>query len=279
MHASNNQAYTVVVRDLSKDFWVTEDGSERGFLLHRRGTKVEALRPVSFAASQGESIGIIGRNGSGKSTLLSMIAGTEQPSSGEVYTSSKPTLLSVGAALDPALSGVENVKMGLLAKGLRAKEAEAIKRDVAEWAEIGDAVDRAYRTYSSGMKARLKFAIATAVRPEILLVDEALSTGDETFNAKANKRMEEFLADASTVFIVSHSARTIQEHCDRAIWIHEGYVIADGPVGDVTKKYNAWSKAVQAKDRITAGKLTRRAKLDYQPPKILFDSEFQAGGK
>ncbi|ANR61415.1 hypothetical protein BSP99_02195 [Corynebacterium glutamicum] len=237
---------------------------------------VEALKPMSLACFTGESIGIIGRNGSGKSTLLSLIAGNEKPTAGEVFVSSHPTLLSVSAALQPHLNALDNVRLGLLAKGAAPSLVEEIEHHVVDWADIGDAIDRPLKTYSSGMAARLKFAIATAIRPQILLVDEALATGDAAFNEKAQDRMNSFLEKDGTVLVVSHSAGTIQQHCSRAIWIHEGEVIADGPTDDVTYLYSGWSRHISNRDRISAAKMIRRAQKSYYPTKILFDSEATA---
>lgn len=264
---------TIVARGLAKTFYLTKSGDERGLTPKRRRTAVEALKPMSLVTYTGESVGIIGRNGSGKSTLLSLIAGNENPTAGKIFVSSHPTLLSVGAALQPHLNAIDNVRLGLLAKGAAPSLVEEIERRVADWADIGEAVDRPLKTYSSGMTARLKFAIATAIRPEILLVDEALATGDSAFNEKAQERMNSFLEKDGTVLIVSHSAGAIKNHCTRAIWIHEGEVIADGPTDEVTYLYSGWSRYVSDRDRISAGKMIRRAQNSYNPTEILFDSE------
>src|SRR5699024_1962460 len=149
-------------------------------------------------------------------------------------------------------------------------------RSVAEWAEIGDAIYRPYDTYSSGMKARLKFSIATAGFPQVLLIDEALATGDAAFNRKAKDRMDEFLDNAGTVFIVSHSASTIRNHCNRAMWLNEGELLADGDVADTSSAYRRWSKALSAKDRTKASQAIRHARRIYESPKILLDSEAAA---
>ena len=242
MRTSNN--ISVAVRNVSKNYVISRDGSE----LHlnwpkRKLTTVRAVKPLSFVAQQGESIGILGQNGSGKSTLLSMIAGNESPTTGEILVSNQPSLLSVSAALQPHLSGVQNVRLGLLAKGLTPEEAEELVMPVATWASIGDAIHRPLSTYSSGMAARLKFAISTAIRPKILLVDEALATGDSTFNRRAQERMDQFLEEAATVFIVSHSAGTIRQHCSRALWLHDGNLVTDLPAKMAVKWYERWSRA------------------------------------
>lgn len=264
---------TIVARNLSKTYFLTKDGEERGFNLRRGRKVVEALKPISLVANSGESVGIIGRNGSGKSTLFSLLAGNETPTTGSVLVSSQPTLLSVSAALQPHLNAVDNVRLGLLAKGLRPAEVDEIKHDVAAWAEIGEAVDRPLKTYSSGMAARLKFAIATAVKPEILLVDEALATGDTAFNSKAQHRMESFLEHAATVLIVTHAIHTIRDHCTRALWLHEGTLIADGDPNVISQFYRRWTKFSAESDRKRAAQVIRRMRSEYVTPKIVLDSE------
>lgn len=271
MHKLNSP--TVVVRKLSKTFRVNKEGSDKLLVGRKKATVVEAVKPMSFAAYGGESVGIIGQNGSGKSTLLSVIAGNEAPTSGEVYVSSQPALLSVAAALQPHLSGVDNVRLGLLAKGIEPTQVDELIEPVANWSDIGDAIYRPISTYSSGMAARLKFAIATQVRPEILLVDEALATGDSTFNARAQERMDSFLNGASTVFIVSHSPGTIERHCTRALWVHEGELIADMRAPLTVKWYNMWATKAAAGDRGGAAQIIRRMQQDFIPSVISFDRE------
>lgn len=221
----------------------------------RRRTTVEALRGVSFTARRGEMVGIIGANGSGKSTLLRQIAGLEKPASGEVLTSSTPVLLGVSAALVPDLSGVENIRLGCLAMGMTPDQVEAVTPEIMALAGIGRSVYRPMKTYSSGMGARLRFAIAVSARPEILLIDEALSTGDAAFMERSKARMDELLEEAGTVFLVSHAAKTIEEMCTRAIWLHKGEVISDGPAEETARQYRWWSWNVAKGETETADKL------------------------
>jgi len=270
MHSSNEP--TVVARNISKKYRVRLKGADsRG--IRRRASEVQALQELSFVTFAGESIGVLGRNGSGKSTLMSLLAGNEAASTGEIFVKERPTLLSVGAALKKDLTGLENAKLGLLAQGFSREHASESCRAVAEWAEIGDAIFRPYDTYSSGMKARLKFSIATAGFPQILLVDEALATGDAAFNRKARDRMDEFLDNAGTVFIVSHSASTIRDHCNRAMWLNEGELLADGDVAATSATYRRWTKALSVKDRTKASQAIRHARRTYERPQILLDSE------
>ena len=270
MHSLSNP--TVVARDISKKYRVSLKGTGSRRILFKTST-VQALQQLTFASYAGESIGVLGRNGSGKSTLMSLLAGNETPSTGEIFVKERPTLLSVGAALKKDLTGLENAKLGLLAQGFSREMATENFRAVAEWAEIGDAIYRPYDTYSSGMKARLKFSIATAGFPQVLLVDEALATGDAAFNRKAKDRMNEFLDNAGTVFIVSHSASTIRNHCNRAMWLNAGELLADGDVASTSAAYRRWTKALSLKDRKKASQAIRHARKTYESPEIFLDSE------
>lgn len=270
---STSNKVTVVARDLSKTYSIGKDGSTRNIFQRRRRLKVEAVKDVNFVAQSGESIGVLGRNGSGKSTLLRMIAGSEEPTSGEVLVSSAPTLLGVSAALQQDLSGFNNARLGLLAMGLDPEEVEELAPAVIEWADLEEAAVRPLSSYSSGMQARLKFGIATAVRREILLVDEALSTGDSTFAAKAKERMNSFLDEAGTVFIVSHAPGTIEKYCTRALWLHQGELIADGKTRLIAKSYRLWSKRIARGDLDGAERVIDNVKGWYKPTAILFDSE------
>lgn len=203
--------------------------------------QVRALSSVSLVARSGESIGVIGRNGSGKSTLLRVLAGLETPTRGSVLAHSTPVLLGVNAALMPDLSGERNVQLGLLAMGMSPRDAERLLPEVVDLAGIGGSIHLPMRTYSSGMGSRLRFAIAAAGNPEILLIDEALATGDAAFNVRSEERMAELRRNAGTVFIVSHAAQTVEEMCTRAIWLDMGRVVMDGPAYETAQKYRWWS--------------------------------------
>ncbi|WP_392398864.1 ABC transporter ATP-binding protein [Corynebacterium lehmanniae] len=233
----------VVAQNIGKDYLLkgASANAGRGLGRQNRSRTVDALRSVSFVAGKGESIGIVGRNGSGKSTLLRIVSGSEAPTSGMIHVSSQPTLLGVAPALQSWLTGEQNAYLGLLALGMQAEEARDTVPEIIEWAELGEAATRPMGTYSSGMGSKLSFAISTAVRPEILLVDEALSTGDSAFGAKAQKRMDSLLEDAGNIFLVSHALDTVKRNCDRCIWIHRGDMIADGPTDEVISQYSNFS--------------------------------------
>ena len=200
---------------------------------------IEAVRDVSMTVYPGEAVGIIGRNGSGKSTLLRCIAGLLSPTRGAVYARSVPVLLGVRAALLRDLSGRRNVYIGGTALGLSRREIDERFDDIVEFAGLRDFIDMPFRAYSSGMAARLQFAIATAVSPEVLVVDEALAVGDAEFRERSEARIRELIGGAGTVFLVSHGMRSIHDTCTRVIWLDKGRVIADGRTRDVIKQYRA----------------------------------------
>jgi teichoic acid transport system ATP-binding protein len=207
---------------------------------------VHAVKNVSMVAHVGESIGIIGSNGSGKSSLMRALAGLHPPTSGSIYAAHTPVLLGVNAALLPDLPGARNIMLGCMAMGLTRQEARDRFDEICELAGIGDSIYLPMRTYSSGMAARLNFAIATAVRPKILLIDEALNTGDAEFKARSSQRMDEVREHAGTVFIVSHSLSTVKSMCSRALWLERGVLRMDGSPKDVVGEYQEYQKSIAA---------------------------------
>lgn len=202
-------------------------------------SEVHALKGVTVTLHEGESLGLIGRNGSGKSTLLRVMAGVLPPSEGQVLASSDPTLLGVGAALNLSLSGRRNLHLGGLAAGLTQRDVQQRMDDIIDFAGVRHAIDRPMRTYSSGMRARLQFALASSVRPEILLIDEALAVGDEDFREKSARRIAELREHAGSIVLVSHSMSSIAEMTDRCLWLDDGTICEDGPTGDVIERYRA----------------------------------------
>jgi teichoic acid transport system ATP-binding protein len=201
-------------------------------------TKIHAVQGISLIAHHGESIGIVGRNGAGKSTLLRALAGLIPPTKGEVYVDAQPSLLGVSAALMPTMTGEKNIILGCLALGLSLGEARAKFDEIVDFSGIGEFVYLPMSAYSSGMQARLRFAISAAIVPDILMVDEALATGDRDFRLKSEKRFQEIREQAGTLFLVSHNPGSIEENCDRAIWIEQGKVVADGAASDVMREYS-----------------------------------------
>ncbi|MEY3734333.1 MAG: hypothetical protein RL347_1692 [Actinomycetota bacterium] len=199
--------------------------------------EVHALRGVTFVARQGDAIGVIGKNGAGKSTLMRAIAGLLPPNQGSVYADGQPTMLGVSSALMQALSGLRNIELGLLALGLTPAEVKERTPSVVEFSGIGSAIHMPMNTYSSGMSARLKFAIASSVTHEILLIDEALSTGDGEFVKRSSQRIQQLRDEADTIFLVSHSMGAIRSACNRVLWLDQGRILADGHPDDVVPEY------------------------------------------
>ncbi|MGI9093013.1 MAG: ABC transporter ATP-binding protein [Mycobacteriales bacterium] len=233
---------TVVVDNVRVTFKVRPESARARLaaLVRRSGPEVVAVDGVSLIAREGEVIGLVGRNGSGKSTLLRTIAGLMRPSSGIVYTSDKPSLLGVNAALMPDLSGQRNVVLGCLALGMSRKEVQAHYDDIVELAGIGSHMGFPMRTYSTGMGARLRFAIATAATPRVLLIDEALNAGDAEFRKRGEERINSMREQAGTVFLVSHGLPIIRATCTRAIWLERGQILREGDPDDVVRSYERW---------------------------------------
>ncbi len=201
--------------------------------------KVHAVRGVSFVAREGDAIALIGRNGSGKSTLLRAIAGLLPAESGSVYTSGRPSLLGVNAALMRDLPGEDNVLLGCMAMGMTREQALARRDWITEFADLGDFITLPMTAYSSGMAARLRFAIAASTGHDILMIDEALATGDAEFRRRSERRIMELREDAGTVFLVSHSLGVVRMTCNRAIWLEKGQIVMDGEANEVVDAYEA----------------------------------------
>lgn len=199
--------------------------------------EVHAVRGVTFTAYKGDAIGLIGRNGSGKSTLLRAIAGLLPPASGAIYTRGQPSLLGVNAALMNDLTGDRNVVLGCLAMGMQPEEIEQRYDEIVEFSGVGEFIDLPMRTYSSGMAARLRFAIGSAKSHDILLVDEALATGDAEFKTKSEQKIKDLRDQAGTVFLVSHSLEVVTATCNRAIWLDRGVLKMDGDAKEVVDAY------------------------------------------
>ena len=205
-----------------------------------RHDKTWVLRDISFSVSPGEAVGIIGVNGAGKSTLLKIITGTTQATNGSVSIQGRvAALLELGMGFHPDFTGRQNAFMAGQLLGLHAGEIAACMPAIEAFAEIGDYIDQPVRMYSSGMQMRLAFSVATAVRPDILIVDEALSVGDAYFQHKSFSRIREFREQGTTLLIVSHDRSSIQSLCDRAILLERGFVIKDGNPEEVMDFYNA----------------------------------------
>ncbi len=204
--------------------------------------ELAALKNVSFTVAHGEWIGVIGPNGAGKSTMFRVIARVRRPSDGRVVVRGRVApLLELGLGFHGELTGRENVILHGTLMGFSRRDMESRMDRVAEFAELEPFLDAPLRTYSTGMSARLAFAVATDVDPDILLVDEALSVGDERFKAKCHDRMAGFHDRGKTFLFVSHSLYDVKANCTRALWIAEGSIVMDGPAAEVCDAYHEWA--------------------------------------
>jgi lipopolysaccharide transport system ATP-binding protein len=198
----------------------------------------EAVKNLSFDIIKGETVGIIGRNGCGKSTLLKMITNVLTPSSGRVIVHGHiSAILELGSGFNPEMTGLENIYLNTAINGYSKKQTDTIVEDIEKFAELGEFIHQPTKMYSSGMSARLAFAVAINVKPDILIVDEALSVGDAAFQRKCFAKMEEIRANGATILFVSHSEASIVSLCNRAIWISKGEKILDGDPKLVTSLY------------------------------------------
>lgn len=213
----------------------------------------EALKDIDLSVEPGERIGVIGRNGAGKSTLFRIISRVLPPSAGRVFVSGRiAPILELGLGFHGELTGRENVMLqGALLGFSRAEVRRRLDR-IVSWAELEDFIDAPARTYSTGMSARLAFSVATDIDPDILLVDEALSVGDERFQRKCEERMKGFHDRGKTMMLVSHSLSQIRENCDRVIWLHHGRMVCDADAPSVTEAYHQWS--LGETDAVSGGK-------------------------
>lgn len=228
---------------VSKRFVLEEGRTLREFvpaLFQGRGWSEPfyALRDISFALDRGETLGLIGRNGSGKSTILKLIAGVMAPSEGEVRVAGRVSpLIELGAGFHPDLTGRENVYLNASILGMTSREIRGQFESIVDFAELWEFIDTPVKRYSSGMYARLGFAVAVHSEPDVLLVDEALSVGDAFFEERCLEKMHEFQRRGTTIVVVSHSSELISTFCERAIWLDHGSIVAEGPAHAVVRRY------------------------------------------
>lgn len=233
----------IQVSNLSKCYHIYDRPQDRLIQMitlgrDRRYREFWALRDVSFEIGKGETVAIIGRNGSGKSTLLQMICGTVNPTHGSVVTHGRvAALLELGSGFNPEFTGRENVYLNASVIGLTREEIDARFGDIAAFAAIGEFIEQPVKTYSSGMYARLAFAIAIHADPDILIVDETLSVGDARFTAKCMRRIKDIQSRGATILFVSHDVTSVRTLCERAIWLDRGTLIENGDVFPITGRY------------------------------------------
>ena len=234
------------VRGVSKEYRLYASPRERFKALfsgRARHRSHWALRDVSFELRRGECIGVIGDNGAGKSSLLKLLAGTMQPSAGTIERSGRVTaILELGAGFHPEFSGRDNLYFGGSLIGISHEEMSRLEPEITAFSELGEALDRPVKTYSSGMTVRLAFALVTAVQPDVLIIDEALAVGDQHFQKKCVERIMAFRERGCTILFCSHSSYHIRHLCGRAIWLKGGCVEEIGPTEEVMGAYEMHSR-------------------------------------
>ncbi|WP_050183442.1 teichoic acids export ABC transporter ATP-binding subunit TagH [Domibacillus robiginosus] len=240
---------TVVVQNVCKKYKMHKSPKEKllDVLLPKGyGEDFYALQNISFTANQGDVIGLVGVNGSGKSTLSNILGGVIPPTSGTIKTVGQASIIAISSGLNNQLTGRENIELKCLMLGFKKKEIQEMEAEIISFTDIGKFIDQPVKKYSSGMRSRLGFAISVTVNPDILIVDEALSVGDQIFGQKSKNKMFEFKQKGKTMFFVSHSMGQIKEFCDKAIWLEYGEIKDFGPVTEVIPAYESFLKKHKA---------------------------------
>ena len=231
----------IKVENLCKKYSIYKKTKEKYldfFLKKSFGIQFNALNNISFTLEKGQSLGLLGLNGSGKTTLANILAGASSQTSGNLVTNGSVSMISVSSGITTALTGRENIVQKCLLLGISPNKINEIMPEIIEFSELSDFIDQQVKTYSSGMRSKLGFAISININPDILIIDEALSVGDPTFTDKCLKKMYEFRQNEKTVVFVSHSIAQVQKFCDRALWLEGGKMVMFDDCDKVTKSYN-----------------------------------------
>ncbi|GBQ72299.1 polysaccharide/polyol phosphate ABC transporter ATP-binding protein [Ameyamaea chiangmaiensis NBRC 103196] len=241
---------SIDLRDASVEFKIynARGRSLRNSLMQRVGGRIEgasgdhvcirALDHITLSLRPGDRVALLGHNGAGKSTMLRLLSGVYEPSGGAAdITGSVATLLDLSMGMDFEMTGRQNVILRAVFLGMKRAEARKLVPEIAAFSELGDYLDLPMRTYSSGMVLRLAFGVSTAIQPDIILMDEMISVGDAEFAVKARARLETMLSAARIFVLASHDLATLRQYCNRAIWLKEGRIVADGPIEDVLHRF------------------------------------------
>jgi len=241
--------YAIEVEHLCVSYRLINSVSIKQQLTYRRGKskprveEFQALNDVSFTVQRGHTVGVIGSNGAGKSTLLKALAGVYQPDSGNITLHSDSiSLLALGTGFENDLSGVENIYLNGILLGMSRKEVEKKINEITDFADIGDFIYKPVRTYSTGMRSRLAFAIASNIQPDILLIDEMLGVGDEAFREKSTARIKDMILSDRTVVLISHNMATIKELCQEVLWLEKGKTCAYGDPFSIVDEYILYTR-------------------------------------
>ena len=242
-------------------------------------TEYKALQNIDVEIEKGEAVGVLGKNGAGKSTLLKIITGVVKPTSGSVDIKGKiSAILELNSGFDQELTGYENIYVKGAILGYKKEEMDKKVQEIVEFADIGEHINQPVRTYSSGMKARLGFAISVNVDPDVLIVDEALAVGDDVFKTKCLRRMSEFRKNGKTIFFVSHSLYTVGSFCTKCMWIKKGKLVDYGPTKEVLPKYENFLKEEKAKEE-KKKKVEGKSQIDKKAYIELTNFKFENKGK
>lgn len=245
--------YAIKINNISKTYRIYQKPFKRVVDLifnKKHYTEYNALDKINVEIPKGEAVGVLGKNGAGKSTLLKIITGVVKPTSGYVDIKGKiSAILELNSGFDQELTGYENIYVKGAILGYKKEEMDKKIDEIVAFADIGDYINQPVRTYSSGMKARLGFAISVNVDPDVLIVDEALSVGDDIFKTKCLRKMSEFRRQGKTIFFVSHSLYTVGSFCTKCMWIKDGKLVDYGPTKEIMTKYENFLKEEKAKDK------------------------------
>ena len=260
--------YAIIAKGVSKVYKMYKNPNEKlkDFLFRKSyGKDFYALKNLNFKVEKGDIVGLVGLNGSGKSTLAEILGGISVPTEGSIIINGKPAVIAISAGLNSQLTGIENIELKGLMIGLTVPQIEELKENIIEFADIGEHIYQPVKTYSSGMRARLGFAISVNISPDILIIDEALSVGDPTFTQKCLDKMYEFRNSGRTIFFVSHSLEQMKQFCNTIIWLEYGHIRAYGSARQLIPEYYKFV--------VEFSEMSREEKAKYKTKRLAYWAE------